>query len=52
MGKKAVIIVELVEESEGVPNSEVAEEMLQWFKEELMTVPWVKTVVGIEVKDF
>jgi hypothetical protein len=42
MGKKAVITVELVDASVTSSNSAIAEEMLQWFKDQALPAPWVK----------
>ena len=51
MGKKAVIIAELLEECNGLSNGEVAEEMLRWFREEALAAPWVKKFSCVEVRD-
>jgi hypothetical protein len=51
MRKKAVITVELVDESVASSNSAIAEEMLRWFKEEALPAPWVKEVKKIIVQD-
>ena len=51
MGKKALIIAELLEESDGISNGEVAEEMLRWFREEALAAPWVKKFSCVEVRD-
>ncbi len=51
LGKKALIIAELLEESDGISNGEVAEEMLRWFREEALAAPWVKKISCVEVRD-
>ena len=49
MGKKAVVIVELVDESDASSNSAIAEEMLRWFTDETLPAPWVKKITIIRV---
>jgi hypothetical protein len=51
MEKKAVITVELVDESVTSSNSAIAEELLQWFKDQALPAPWVKEVKAIKVQD-
>ncbi|MCW4002725.1 MAG: hypothetical protein NWE95_02290 [Candidatus Bathyarchaeota archaeon] len=51
MGKKAVITVELVAESVTSSNRAIAEEMLQWFKDQAVPAPWIKEVKSIRVQD-
>ena len=51
MGKKALIISELIEECSERPNGEIAEEMLRWLKEEASAAPWVKKFNCVEVRD-
>ena len=51
LGKKALIIVELLEECDEISNSEVAEEMLRWFREEALAASWVKKFICVEVRD-
>ena len=50
MVKKAVITVELVDESRETPNSTIREELFKWLAEEMLA-PWVKKVKTIVVKD-
>ena len=50
MVKKAVITVELVDESQGTSNSTIRAELFKWLTEE-MVAPWVKKVKMIVVKD-
>ena len=51
MGKKAVITVELVDASVTSSNSAIAEEMLQWFKDQALPAPWVKEVKTVIVQN-
>jgi len=51
MGKKAVITVELVDASVTSSNSAIAEEMLQWFKDQALPAPWVKEVETVKVQN-
>jgi len=50
MGKKAIITVELVDESVVSSNSAIAEELLRWFSEEALPAPWVKEIKKIVVQ--
>ena len=50
MVKKAVITVELVDESQETPNGTIREELFKWLREETLA-PWVKKVKTIVVKD-
>ena len=51
MPKKALIVAELLDECEEISNSEVAEELLRWFREETLAAPWVKKFSSVEVRD-
>jgi hypothetical protein len=51
MGKKAVITVELVDASVTSSNSAIAEEMLQWFRDQALPAPWVKEVKTAKVQN-
>jgi hypothetical protein len=48
--KKAIIIVELVDESAIEDDEKIAQELLNWFREEAIYVPWVKDVKEVLVK--
>ena len=48
--KKAVISVELVDESVGSTNDAIAEDLLKWFRDEAVPAPWVKDVKKIVVQ--
>ena len=52
MGKRAIITLELVDESVENSNSAIAEELLEWFKEEAVPAPWVKEIKKVVVQDF
>jgi hypothetical protein len=49
--KKATITVELVDESIEEADEKIARELLNWFHEDAISVPWVKDVKDITVKD-
>lgn len=49
--KKAVIIVELVDESAEVSNDDIAKDLMNWFREDAVSVPWVKDVKSVTVKE-
>jgi hypothetical protein len=50
--KKAVITVELVDESIANSNEAIAEDLLKWFREEVVPAPWVKEVKTVVVQEF
>ncbi len=49
--KKAIIIVELVDESVLEADKEIERELLDWFREDVTSIPWVKNVKDITVTD-
>jgi len=49
--KRAIITVELVDESFEEANEKITQEMLKWFREGAISIPWVKDVKDITVKD-
>jgi len=51
MGKKAIITVELVDESLVNSNSTIADELFKWFREEALPAPWVKEIEKIVVQE-
>jgi hypothetical protein len=51
MGKKAIITVELVDESVAYSSSKIAEELCRWFREESLPPPWVKEVEKVVVQE-
>ncbi|MBS7632190.1 hypothetical protein KEJ15_00995 [Candidatus Bathyarchaeota archaeon] len=48
--KKALITVELVDESIEYSNQAIKEEILEWLKEET-GIPWIREVKSVTVKD-
>ena len=52
LGKRAVITLELVDESVENSNGALAEELLEWFKEETVPAPWFKEIKKVVVEDF
>ena len=51
LGKKALIIIELLDECGEISNWEVADDMLRWFREEAVGAPWVKKFSCVEVQN-
>jgi hypothetical protein len=49
--KKAIITVELVDESIEEKNEKIEQELLDWFQENTVSIPWVKDVKEITLKD-
>ena len=49
--KNAIITVELVDESIVETDEKIEEEFLNWFQEDAISIPWVKAVKDITVKD-
>ena len=49
--KRAIITVELVDESIGEADEKIERELLEWFREDAISIPWVKDVKDITVKD-
>ncbi|MFQ5772633.1 MAG: hypothetical protein ACE5HX_19005 [bacterium] len=50
-GKKAVIVIQLVEESREVPNEQIKKEIFEELSKGLSKIPWMKKVESIEVRD-
>jgi len=50
--KKALITFELVDESVEETNEKIAQELLEWFREVAISIPWVKDVKDIKVGDW
>jgi hypothetical protein len=50
--KKAVITVELVNESFANSNEAIAKDLLKWFQDEAVPAPWVKDVKKVVVQEF
>jgi hypothetical protein len=51
MKKRAIITVELVAESLAENDEKIARELLDWFREDAIYVPWVKNVKDVVVKE-
>jgi hypothetical protein len=49
--KSAIITVELVDESIEETDEKIKQELLDWFREDATSIPWVKNVKDITVKD-
>jgi len=49
--KRAIITVELVDESIEETDEKIERELLDWFREGAISIPWVKDVKDITVKD-
>ena len=49
--KRAIITVELVDESIEEADEKIEWELLDWFREDAISIPWVKDVKDITVKD-
>ena len=49
--KIAIIKVELVDECVEKRNEKIAQEMLNWFREETVFIPWVKSVRNITIEN-
>jgi hypothetical protein len=49
--KKALIVVELVDESFTETDENIKKDLLDWFNDENHFVPWVKTVKQIALRN-
>jgi len=49
--KKAIITVELIDESVEEADEKIIRELLNWFREDVISIPWVKDIKDITVKD-
>ncbi|MGQ9507143.1 MAG: hypothetical protein ACUVTB_04705 [Candidatus Bathycorpusculaceae bacterium] len=49
--KKAMITVELVAESAVEEDKRIVEDLLNWFREDVIYIPWVKDVKDVVVKE-
>jgi len=48
--KRAIVILDLVDESVADRNDNIARELFSWFRDDAFSVPWVKDVKGVTVK--
>jgi hypothetical protein len=49
--KKAIITVELVAESAFEDDERIVKELVGWFREDAIYVPWMKNVKRVVVKE-
>jgi len=49
--KVAIITVELVDESVGSSNRKIVDDLVNWFREDIISMPWVKEVKEIMLKE-
>jgi hypothetical protein len=49
--KNVIITIELVDESIMETDEKIKQELLDWFREDATSIPWVKDVRDITVKD-
>jgi hypothetical protein len=49
--KRAIITVELVDESIEEKDEKIERELLDWLREDAISIPWVKDIKDITVKD-
>lgn len=47
----AIIVVELVDESIGESNEKIVQELYDWLRKDAISIPWVKDVRDITVKE-
>jgi hypothetical protein len=52
MEKRAIITVALVDESLKNSNDAIAEEMLEWLRDEAVPAPWVKKIKKVDIQEF
>ena len=48
--KSAIITFELVDESAEETNQKIEQELMRWFSEEAVSIPWIKAVREVSVK--
>jgi hypothetical protein len=48
--KRAIVILDLADESITDRNDNIAQELFSWFREDAFSVPWAKDVKGVTVK--
>jgi len=51
LGKKAVIVVQLVEESDEEPNEQIEKEISEELSKGFPKIPWFKEVEKVTVKE-
>ncbi|MEM3703679.1 MAG: hypothetical protein QXX79_04605 [Candidatus Bathyarchaeia archaeon] len=48
--KKAIMIVELVDEANEEKEDVVKRQIIEWFQEDAVTMPWVRELKSITIK--
>jgi len=49
--KKAIITVELVDESRENANGKIAREIAKWFRDDAISAPWIKKITKVVVQN-
>jgi hypothetical protein len=49
--KMAIVMFELVDESMKERNEQIVQELLNWFSEDAVSIPWAKEIRDIAVKE-
>jgi len=49
--KMAIVRFELVDESVEERNEKIVQELRNWFREDTVSIPWVKELRGVTVKE-
>jgi len=49
--KMAIVMFELVDESMEERNEKIVQEMRNWFREDAVSIPWIKEIRDIIVKE-
>lgn len=49
--KRAIVILELIDESLVERNDLLAQELLAWFKEDAVSAPWIRDVKAVQIEE-
>jgi len=49
--KTAIMVVELVDEANEEKDDFVEKQLIEWFQEDAITMPWVKELKSITIKE-
>jgi hypothetical protein len=49
--KTAIMVVELVDEANEEKDDFVKKQLIEWFQEDAITMPWVKELKSITIKE-
>lgn len=49
--KMAIVMFELVDESMEERNEKIVQELRKWFREDAVSIPWIKEIRDIIVKE-